>query len=190
MRRVYCVVVAAALAVPALAVKYYVREDFDGAFPPEGWVRVSGGWVQGKEGPWGPYAIGVVNTTASTPKYATFESPAFTVPPASKVHWQFWHDDHTMGVPGSAGAEFYLRYDGTTENVYFQVLPWGEWKLQTGDAAVTRGGALRAGFSVWVTAWYPHSAYGIIFLDNVRLADGSMVGVSPASLGRVKALFR
>jgi hypothetical protein len=190
MRRIGCVMVAAALAAPALAMKYYVREDFDGAFPPEGWVRVCGGWTQGAEGPWGPYAIGVVNTTASTPVYATFESPAFTVPPAGKVHWQFWHDEDTMGVPGSAGAEFYLRYDGTSEYACNLVLPWGEWKLQIGDAVVTRGGAVRAGFSVWVTAWPPQSAYGIMYLDNVRLADASMVGVAPASLGRVKALFR
>jgi hypothetical protein len=29
-----------------------------------------------------------------------------------------------------------------------------------------------------------------MYLDNVRLADGSMVAVAPFSLGRVKALFR
>ncbi|NIT36801.1 MAG: hypothetical protein GTN49_09910 [candidate division Zixibacteria bacterium] len=184
---------AAALTLAAAAAgatQYYVNENFDGNWPPAGWRRVTGGWMQESEGPWGNYALGYRTTTGQERAYATLESCPFTVRANSTVYWHFCHAERTLGVPGSAGAEFYLRYDGSSEDIFRTPLTWGEWKHAFGSAKVAEARPLRAGFSGWVTAYPGHSAYVIISLDNVQFADESLVGVSPASLGRVKALFR
>ena len=184
---------AAALALAAAtaaATQYYVDERFEDNWPPAGWRRVVGGWQQESGGPWGNYALGYATTTGQKPVYTTFESCPFTVRANSTVYWHFCHAERTLGVAGSAGAEFYLRYDGSSEYIVRRPVTWGGWKHEYGSAKVAEARPLRAGFSGWVWAWPGHSAYVIISLDNVQFADESLVAVSPASLGRVKALFR
>jgi hypothetical protein len=182
--------VAFALVTTSGATQYYVNEKFEGTWPPAGWRVVTGGWLQRTEGPWGNYAFGYRTTTGQNPAYTTLESCPFTVPANSTVYWHFCHAADTMGVPASAGAEFYLRYDGSSENIVLTPLAFGEWKHVHGSTKISEGRPLRAGFSGWVTAWPGHSAYVLISLDNVQFADESLVAISPTSLGRVKAVFR
>jgi len=187
------VITAAALALAAAAgaaTQYYVNEKFEGKWPPAGWRSVVGAWQRESAGPWGNYAFGYRTTTAQERVYATFESCPFTVRANSTVYWHFCHAARTLGVPASAGVEFYLRYDGSSKNIVRTPLAFGEWKHVYGSAKVPEARPLRAAFSGWVAAWPGHSAYVLISLDNVQFADESLVAVSPASLGRVKALFR
>jgi hypothetical protein len=186
-------IAAAALALAAAAggvTQYYVNERFEGAWPPAGWRVVTGGWVRESGGPWGNYALGYRTTTGQERVYTTFESCPFKVRANSTVYWHFCHAADTMGVPASAGTEFYLRYDGSSEDIFREALAFGEWKHALGSTKVAQAKPVRAGFSGWVTAWPGHSAYVIMSLDNVQLADEPLVGVAPASLGRVKALFK
>jgi len=187
------VTAVAAMALAAVAggvTRYYVNETFEGNWPPAGWRSVTGVWQQESRGPWGKYALGVAQTTGQKPVYTTLESCRFTVRANSTVYWHFCHAERTMGVAGSAGAEFRLRYDGSSEDIFRAPLAWGGWKHAYGSTKVPEARPLRAGFSGWVTAWPGHTAYVLISLDNVQFADESLVAVAPASLGRVKALFR
>jgi hypothetical protein len=188
------IVTAAALGALAAAAgavtQYYVNERFEGTWPPAGWRYVAGAWLQETGGPWGKYAFGYRTTTGQNRVYTTFESCPFAVRANSTVYWHFCQAARTLGVPASAGAEFYLRYDGSSENIYWKPLTFGEWKHVHGSTKVVEGRPLRVGFSGWVTAWPGHSAYVLMSLDNVQFADESLVGVSPISLGRIRALFR
>jgi hypothetical protein len=180
---------SALTAAAAGATQYYVNERFEGAWPPAGWRVVAGGWVRETGGPWGNYALGYRTTSGQERVYTTLESCPFTVRASSTVYWHFCHAARTLGVPASAGTEFYLRYDGSSENIFSTPLAFGEWRHVYGSTKVAEARPLRAGFSGWVTAWPGHSAYVIITLDSVQFADESLVAVSPTSLGRVKALF-
>ncbi|NIT36780.1 MAG: hypothetical protein GTN49_09805 [candidate division Zixibacteria bacterium] len=189
----FTITTAAALALAAAGgavTQYYVDERFEGTWPPAGWRRVTGSWGQESRGPWGKYALGLCMTTAQKPIYTTLESCPFTVPAKSTVYWHFCHREETMGGVGSAGAEFYLRYDGSSENIVKVPLVWGRWKHAYGSAQVAEAKPLRAGFSGWVWAWPGHSAYVILSLDNVQFTDESLVAVTPSSLGRIRAMFR
>jgi len=203
MRTTLILIAATALLASAAAATYYLDERFEGTeFPPAGW-RVfqinNGNWYHG--GTWPPgngyYAAG----NATQPGRMTMDyvaaaliAPPFTVPAPKTLYYRFVYcvilsTRGDLPLPGFAG-EFYLYYVDTgepLEHLIFNgpVYPWAE---ASGAVPVA---ANRPVTAVWYVAYLPPDHGTTLFdVDTCQICDENLTAVAPASLGRVKALFR
>ena len=190
-------VVAAALALAAAAAaKDYVNEDFEGSFPPAGWTASyegnnSGRWEQLGGGPGGCYVHGSVSSWQEGLVATTFMSPGFNVKGNTTVYYRFdyglWGNGH-----GVEGGEFYIVYAQTPARrlQYRELEGLPSWAEFTGSAAVSADDRFKACWRVWADDyWRYHFAF--LMFDDVIISDQPRhPAVEPASVGRVKALYR
>jgi hypothetical protein len=191
---------AAVLTAVAGAVTY-VSEDFSGDFPPSGWSwnmtpGGSGGnglWFR-DAGPYGYCAHGAVTTTGGDSFTARLFSPYLTtVPAGSTVYFRFdfrrWHTgsgynlaNFVIGVPPNPWAQqvFYTALNETGDT----------WTVCTGSAVASLGTMYVAAWYVYVAGYSPPVPGTHVTVDNVMVADEPFAAVMPASMGRVRALFR
>ncbi len=178
----------------AEAVKY-LDERFDGPFPPPGWSAQGGtlsGWELHANGPWGNYAFGWAGVRGTTGSTAVLDSKAVNVPRGRRLDYSFRAlANCTMSV--NVRWEFWLLYAGTEEPL--EHLEWRgpfypvEWRAIGGHVIVSKSLPVFARFSV--TAWgNTIQGHGEYWVDTVQLADEDLSAASPASLGRLKALFK
>jgi hypothetical protein len=181
----------AALAAAATAA-VYVAEDFEGAFPPDGWTidrTTYGSWSKMPDGPTGAFARGQVGVSPGTAR-ADLITYAFAVDANETVYYRFDYAHGYGGYPSTWGADFYLVYaDPPNEVITQETVRTGNWREHAASAVAPRAGSARAFWRVRVYCSWRWA--GVIFdVDNAGIADQPDVGVAPASLGRVKTLFR
>ena len=195
MKTVLIVSFAAAFAAAAGA-KDFINEDFEGAFPPPGWKTViygSAGWEKSEVGAhWGFYARGGASSREAGLSRATLASAEFNVKAHTKYFYRFDYDAGDNGH-GSAGWEFYIkRVEPRGGNFLYVNLPVPEspWVERRGIFYATVDARVKACWRVWVECyWRGHSA--IFKVDRVIISEEKRFpAVAPASLGRVKALFK
>jgi hypothetical protein len=191
------VMLCAALALAAVAeAKDFVNEGFEGVFPPRDWTTKYEGegnarWEKVAPGPWGSYALGFVSSSEKGLAQATLMSYEFDLKPNTRVYYRFDYqrDDNGHGV---ADADFYITIvEGSHGNLTYQKLPlaW-EWEVWAGDVVCDRAIRVKGCWRVWTINWWrSHNAY--LAVDRVIISDKKRFpAVAPASLGRVKGLFR
>ena len=194
MKKVLIIATATALAAGGLAFDF-VHEGFEGSFPPPGWTTkyegtAGGYWTRLENGPWGRYAIGVVESYEQGYVRITLMSPEFNVNANSKVYYRF-HSRFTSAGHSTVHTDFYIAYVPADSGNLIHLSPGRdqEWKLVTGSIVFSLRGRVKAYWRVWVTnngRW----AGGAWRLDNIIISDEDPTPVEPASLGRVKALFK
>jgi hypothetical protein len=204
MRTTLLLVVAAALLASAAArATYYLDERFEGAeFPPAGWQvshTKNAGWYHGWESPPGTYCYAAA--TAHGPPESTrgletaaLIAPTFTVPAPTVLYYRFVYRLNFSNRGGLRlpldGGGFYLYYVDTGERLVdldFYELAY-PWKEVNGSVAVAANRPLAA---AWYVAYGLPGPGGVWFdVDTCQICDENLTAVAPASLGRVKALFR
>ncbi len=195
MKRVLIIAITAALAAAAADATDFVNEKFEGSFPPPGWTTkyegtASGYWTQREGGPWGKYAQGIVSSYEQGYVRITLMSPEFNVKANTKVYYFFHHRFEWYGH-STVETDFYIAYvpPHSGNLIDFGLGVDGEWGSSTGWKVFGLSGRVKAYWRVWVTNYW-RQAGGALSLDNVVISDEDPSAVSPASLGRVKALFR
>ncbi len=190
------VVIVIAMAAAAASAKDFVNEDFEGTFPPPGWTTAYEGngsarWSKGTGGPWGCYASGSVSSWEQGLVRATFMSPEFNVKANTKTYYRFdyGHFDNGHGV---GGAEFYITCvePPGADLVYTNLEVPPKWIERSGEFSSTVDVRVKACWRVWANNnWRYH--FSFLMFDNVIISDERRFpGVAPASLGKVKALYR
>ena len=195
MKTVHALLITAVLASAASAT-YYLDERVEGTqFPPPGWVLLKIGhatWYHERGAPGGgAYAFGYAGTpeTGSAMGWANLVAPPFTLPAPEILYYRFLYTtDATTRTPPC--GEFYLYYLDTGErlvDLIFDdvVYPWEE---VMGSTPAAGGRAIGAAWRTEYTLIIPGAfVFGV---DTCQLSDEDLTAVAPASLGRVKALFR
>jgi hypothetical protein len=114
----------------------------------------------------------------------------FDVRPGTRVYYRFDFQYNVSPRHGGCLAEFYFASAGTL--AYWSLPVAWEWKAFTGNVLFNDGlgGRVNVCWRVSVNCtWRSQAAY--FYVDNVIISDVERFpAVSPASLGRVKALFR
>ena len=194
MKKVLIIAVAGALAA-AVGAKDFINEDFEGAFPPPGWKKVIYGdahWDKStREGPWGFYAAGTAKSWEYESSRATLSSAEFNVKAHTKYYYRFDYKANEYGN-GSAGCEFYIKRVEPPGGTFLNVnLPWClDWVERRGVFYATVDARVKACWRVWVECYWRGGEAGFR-VDRVIISDEKRFpAVAPASLGRVKALFR
>ena len=170
-------------------------ERFDGSFPPPGWTWRGGTlsfWTLRTNGPWGNYAFGWAGVRGTTGSTATLDSKLINVPVRRRLHYSFRAlADCVMSV--NVRWEFWLLYAGTEEPLEY--LEWRgpfsprEWRSIEGSVVVN--GTLPVFARFRVSAWGSTiQGHGEFWVDTVQLGDEDLSVLAPASLGRVRALFK
>jgi len=169
---------AAAAATPPTA----VSEDFSGSeFPPAGWTTEGSG-----EGYWhwsnaGGYAKGECFPAMYADLTTSLKSPSFHVSAGTRLHVRFRYFAQFSGE----GAALHV-YVGT----WYAYIPYAEsWAWYDADTDVYgTGGTLRGEWRISGNGG-SHGNTGSWYIDDVLITRYN-TAVAPASLGRIKALYR
>lgn len=163
----------------------YVDENFDGAFPPPGWIAEgTGNWVWRREYEGAnPHAFGRAWVTGGGESSATLHTLEFHLNAGSYVRVKFRYKSTDAGYInisrnvriGSFWSEG-LRY--TTK--------WINFDRATGPCPSP--GKYRLRWRIWASGGWPGGEI-ILRLDDVLVTDINTT-VTPAALGRVKAIFK
>ncbi len=181
MKSVLIIAATAALAAAAWATpSKAVEEDFEGSrFPPPGWTKSGEGkWYW--ENP-GGYAKGCAWCGAYPDESRTIlASPLFRVNKGTALRIEFRY--HTYG--GGEASRYILA-----GRWWYYVTYEDDWvKFDQFTLPFPAGGEYRVEFKIYV-AGGSFSDFGNWYLDDVLITRDN-VAVDPASLGRVKALFK
>ncbi len=193
-----CFIVVAVLAAAGLAdAKVYVDENFEQSVPPPGWTSSKSGegagWDAEAGGPWGTYALGWASSSAGVERWAKMDTYSFTVPAEAKLAFRFDYKYGHGGYEAPNRATFALLYAAYPEQIFAShgMMLTSTWRGFEGTAVATRGGLVKVRFEVWVKN--PHPRRVAIYawdVDNVVVVDAGEYAVAPASLGRVRAVFK
>jgi hypothetical protein len=182
---------------------YYLDERFERMhFPPPGWRVVedgSAGWyrVTGPP-PNGAYAEGTAGvpeppaTSRAAGPDASLVSPPFTVPAAKTLYYRFIYVTMltVRSPPYPLYAEFYICYADTGERLVDIILNPLQYIWEEASGSTTAA-ANRPIIAVWrATYGPPYPGWFLFKVDNCQLSDEDLTEVAPASLGRVKAIYR
>lgn len=190
---IFQLLAAALTAAAAVAATYYLDEDFDEGTLPAGWqARTSGNgrayYTFERRGGGYYFYAGV---EARSEEYAAVEltSPQFTAPPGT-LYYRFDFTSYSYGS-ATAGKHFAVKYVGSTTNIIYEILPANSsWHVEAGSFYVGEAKPIVAIWDISVGAAPGRYGSGSMGLDDVAIADNANIAVAPASLGRVKALFR
>ena len=193
MKRVLIIAVAAALAAGALAADF-VREGFNGStFPPARWyVELDGSrpgsWRREAGGPWGAYALGNAFSTRYEEGSSAVLSTYFDLPARTVIYYGFYYRAQGQG---NYAINFRITYLGMSGGYLVSPIPLENtnWKYLSGFAFNPTATFVKA---VWSVSCGPSAgtSYAVLGFDRVTITDEDPYAVAPASLGRVKALFR
>jgi len=186
-----CFIVIILVAAAAAGATRYLDQRFNGSFPPGGWSIVNYNgceWYGGTGGPNGNYAHGTGAPPSYESGYAILDSPTMNIPQGTTVYYRY---QYSFGIGGvmSGDARFYLLYtDNQSILASYGISSWS-WAWASGSAAVTRAAPIRARwhFSAGSAGMPTFIEYCV---DTCQITDEPMDAVAPASLGRVKTLFR
>lgn len=189
----YCLVFAAAAA----SAGYYLDERFNGSGLPSGW-RFShtniGNWsIVG--GPWGNcimlHASGTAHGQSGT---AVLETSCIAAA-AGTIYYRFDYRWTWSAVSSSlVGAGFRMYAVGSSTplaSIAFNPNEAGPWRVLAGSFDLASSASLY-GYWYAIGAGSGSFYYGQldVYIDTVQVSNESMTGAAPASLGRVKALYR
>jgi len=185
---------AALVLAAAAGATTFVNEDFEGTFPPTGWKKECsnrGNWTRGTGGPWGPYASGSTYSAESGLSRAALFTLQFNVRAEMRLSYRFDYGHFDVGHQSYTGALFYIAYQDQPPGtpVYVKLSKTSGWKRFSGEAVFYRAGPVKATWAVWCENTWRYG-YSYLRVDNVLIADKPSPAVAPASLGRVRALFR
>lgn len=198
MKRYLTIGIALAAAAAALAT-VYLEQDFEGVWPPGGWYYyILGGGPGG--GNWARvsspnnFGIYIYSTSLNGGTITTgCRSNQFTLPSNTTLYYRFdcsrWNAGSANG--GRAGG-FQLVYDGILAFGFRSIDPTEGWRVLTGSFISTFP-AVHYYQCEWFTGTTINgSTPGTAALawDNVLVSDQPFTAIAPASLGRVKALYR
>lgn len=194
--KLWIVATLALLAAFAHATSY-VDENFERGVPPPRWtVARSGegcGWDGETSGPWGICARGWATSTGGAERWARMDTYAFDVPAGSTVEFRFDYKYGHGGYEAPNGATFILLSATSAGEVIasYGMPLTSTWRIFDGKAAAVRGASVKVRFEVWVRNPHPQrNAVYVWDVDNLLVANEAYHVVTPASVGRVKVLFR
>jgi hypothetical protein len=185
MRKLAILTAAALCALAACCVWGYrfVDARFEGSWPPSDWEikkEGSGDWYW----EWGPW--NAAGSVADAPGRAELWSKSFNPGANNLVYYRF--DAYRDKEPYSSQGKFALYYADPPVAVFHSrdiERPYRKWYVISGTVVPALNRPVRAVFSI------AGGGRGFLNVDNVVLMDREPEpAVSPASLGRVKALFR
>lgn len=191
MKTVRAILIAALLA-SAAAATYYMDERFEVSVPPPGWTSQGnqGGWTQEDGGPSGKYASSHLSGSGTYNGTATLESPPMNLP-LGTVYYRFEYYYGYGGWPYGNVAEFVLYYAGTGTELVRVTVTWGmNWGEREGSAVVSQALPVVARWRHLCSSYGMHGSTATFSVDTCQISGDVMTAVAPASLGRVKALFR
>jgi hypothetical protein len=179
------------------AASYYIDERFDGAGLPPGWTCTThnhASWDIRGGGPWGNYmelfAAGD-HTTGTGEIYLT--TPQVDVSPG-KLYYRYeikWTFTSIYSFLVSAGFKLYEVGNGTPLVSHpLLVGGTGIWYAVAGSVDVNGDKDI---YGQWYgVASYTSGIYSYlyVYVDTVQFNSEDMAALAPASLGRVKVLFR
>ena len=171
---------------------YYLDERFEGAFPPDGWTNQGnqGGWDQRSGGPSAKYAHSYLYGSSTYNGWATLESPAMNIP-SGTVYYRFEYYYGYGGWPYGNLAEFVLYYAGTAVQLVRVTFPGGmNWGVCAGTAVVSQSLPVVARWRHTCSSYGMHGSTATFNVDTTQISDAPMTAVTPASLGRIKALYK
>jgi hypothetical protein len=182
--------VLAAAGAPATV---YLDEGFDEGKMPTGWqARTSGNGIayysfEKRAGGYCYYA----SVEARSEQYAAVEltSKQLTVTPGT-LYYRF---DFASTHYGSASTSkvFSAKYVGSSSSIFYEILPTSSgWHVETGSFYVGEAKPIVAIWEISVGAAPGRYGTGTFSLDDVAIADDPNFAVAPASVGKVRALFR
>ena len=196
MKRVLIIVIGATFAAATADATDFVNEDFEGTlFPPSGWTTkgegtASGSWTERGGGPWGRFADGQVVSYEQGYVRITLMSYEFDLKANTKVYYGFDYRFQYGGNYTDVGADFYIAYvPSPGGNLVYCRLPGSGWTYFSGYVVNTHEARVKAHWRIWVSNSFRYAG-GALWLDNVVISDEDPSAVAPASLGRVKALFK
>ncbi len=185
--------VAASLAPSAAAAKVYVDENFDAGKMPDGWSARTAGEGSANYGfvaRAGGYCYWAA-VTVRDGQYGLVELKSRQLAvPVGTLYYLFDFTSYSYGT-ATVGKRFFVRYDGSSNDIKYVSLPTNsDWHVEGGSFYVGEAKPIIAYWAISAGAAPGRYGTGSMGLDNVKLFDEASVAVAPASLGRVKALFR
>lgn len=192
---VFRLVATAVLVAAAVAATHFIDERFEGSVPPPGWTESCsrGDWTSGTGGPWGNFADGFANPQYPYFGQAEMDSPPMAIGSGKTAYYRFYCRSGASGNAGGFGWYFYLYYRDNPGSPFVTVnlRENSAWHERTGSANVARSEPVVARWRVHGGALMPPgSAYIYLNVDTAQISDLPLTAVAPASLGRVRALFR
>lgn len=183
-------------AVPVLTgALNYVDEGFEGAaFPPAGWTTtasLTAYWDKRTGGPWGNYALGSATSGGNYTSWAQLDTYPFVVGAGKDLYYRFDCSKDGGGF-GAYNVYFQVRYAGTGSVLGGGSFPWtgSSWGLFSCSANIPTAQPVFGRFYIYCGSTQNHWAGIAGHVDNVLFSDAPFAAVAPASLGRVKAVFR
>jgi len=188
-------IILAAWAAGAAAVTF-IDERFNNGCPPPGWTTQNNGRTSfnlGSGGPAGPYATASATISSMTsPAWAYLDSTPFNITQGQTLYYRFQYDMYRSPSLGSAWGTFYIivTVGGQILTSWSRNSTTGEWTEYSGyyvplyDATVVA----RWRFDCAVSSMGGQS--GRFSIDTCQIGTESFAAVAPASLGRVRAVFR
>lgn len=176
---------------------YYLDERFEATtFPPSGWTELNQGGGDWSRSTWGSYygiALGQANaSTANTEKWADLESFPVALAANTTLYFGFAARTERSGVLNLVEQRFYI-YNVVSSFVYadLTLAPGTSWHREEGMAALgSEAATVKARWHVHIRTGAPPGGGARFYIDNCQLCDEPMTAVVPASLSRVKAVFR
>lgn len=199
MRNVAIVIAMAATAASAAGAAVYVDEDFESRWLPEGWSTGKGGqgpgsyetgWIRQREGPPHNYHAMAYGYAQRAMGYAYLRTPNLNVPANTTVYYGY---DYKFGWTSTL-----LRFLAVMQCFHVgHSTPFYEgghqrrssWEKVRYHFTVPESSPFYVQWYIYVNAGSNPGSLNF-WLDNVTLTDEEYHAVAPASLGRVKALFR
>jgi hypothetical protein len=192
-----CLILVAALAAAGLAdATVYVYEDFEQGVPPAGWTSsksgAGAGWDPEEAGPWGRFAVGWASSSGGAERWAKMETYSFAVPANTELAFRFDYKYGHGGFEAKNRATFSLFYATQPEELLasHEMRLTSTWRVFSGNECAARAGMVKARFEVWVQNQHPRRVAVYAWDLDTVVVNTREPGVSPTSLGRVKALFR
>jgi hypothetical protein len=121
------------------------------------------------------------------------ETYSFAVPAKTELAFRFDYKYGHGGFEAENRATFSLLYATQPEEVFasHRIPLTSTWRVFSGKASATRGGLVKVRFEVWVQNRHPQRVAIYAWdVDNVVVVDAGEYAVAPASLGRIRAVFK
>lgn len=187
-----------AAAVAAQAV-YYFDERFNGPELPVNWIthNENGGywdWHSSGGSP-GAYITGFTiggGEENSPTAVACIETPPFTIPQGNTLYYRYFYTFNVGAYHSNISNAFYIYYTDNSQRLVelLDVPNYSSWHLLAGSAVVSRAAPLRAAWRATGRGAMGRAGGCAYSVDTVQITDMALTAATPASLGRVKALYR
>jgi hypothetical protein len=198
MKNLLCTMFFIALFIVAGYSTYLIEEHFEGSFPPAGWSAFSigttgSGYWQSGSGPWGQLAHGYCQTNEWRCEQL-FSCP-FNVAAGSTIYFRFdYIYDHNPLADPEDYFLFAIGYPPDPELFswfHSAYLPSDDqWHVYSSSHVVPDA---QSHVLCWILVTdnpFPPYNWSDAKLDNIYVSSTPFVGVSPYSLGCIKATFK